>query len=107
VAAPLPIITVPFALRRFFGSIAGGSEVNELRGVFREIASWAAVSRSNSAETESLTGLLLTAPPFKTLEIKDEHPAVKIPAIIPGRDGDDAKAYLERHIAEKINESKS
>ncbi len=38
---------------------------------------------------------------------KFTHPAVKIPAIIPGRDGDDAKAYLERHIAEKINESKS
>jgi predicted RNA binding protein YcfA (HicA-like mRNA interferase family) len=38
---------------------------------------------------------------------KYEHPAVKIPAIIPGGDGDDAKAYLERHIAEKINESKS
>ncbi len=38
---------------------------------------------------------------------KFEHPAVKIPAIIPGRDGDDAKIYLERHIAEKINESKS
>jgi len=38
---------------------------------------------------------------------KFNHPAVRIPAIIPGRDGDDAKAYLERHVAEKINESKS
>jgi predicted RNA binding protein YcfA (HicA-like mRNA interferase family) len=38
---------------------------------------------------------------------KYEHPAVKIPVIIPGRDGDDAKAYLERHISEKITESKS
>ncbi len=35
------------------------------------------------------------------------HPAVKIPAIIPGRDGDDAKPYLERHVSEKINESQS
>jgi predicted RNA binding protein YcfA (HicA-like mRNA interferase family) len=38
---------------------------------------------------------------------KFSHPAVKIPAIIPGRDGDDAKPYLERHITEKIEESKS
>ena len=38
---------------------------------------------------------------------KYEHPAVRIPAIIPGRDGDDAKPYLERHIAEKITESNS
>jgi predicted RNA binding protein YcfA (HicA-like mRNA interferase family) len=38
---------------------------------------------------------------------KFTHPAVKIPAIIPGRDGDDARAYLERYIAEKISESKS
>ncbi len=47
------------------------------------------------------------APGGKGSHRKYEHPAVKIPAIIPGRDGDDAKAYLERHIAEKINESKS
>ncbi len=38
---------------------------------------------------------------------KFSHPAVKVPAIIPGRDGDDAKPYLERHITEKIEESKS
>ena len=38
---------------------------------------------------------------------KFEHLAVKIAAIIPGHDGDDAKAYLERPIAEKITESKS
>ena len=36
---------------------------------------------------------------------KFAHPSVKIPAIIPGQDGDDAKPYLERHIADKINES--
>jgi predicted RNA binding protein YcfA (HicA-like mRNA interferase family) len=47
------------------------------------------------------------APGGKGSHRKFEHPAVKIPAIIPGRDGDDAKAYLERHIAETINESKS
>jgi hypothetical protein len=35
------------------------------------------------------------------------RPSFQIPAIIPGRDGDDAKAYLERHIADKINESTS
>ena len=35
------------------------------------------------------------------------HPNVVIPAIIPGQDGDDAKPYLENHVAEKINESKS
>ena len=46
------------------------------------------------------------APGGKGSHRKFAHPAVKIPAIIPGRDGDDAKAYLERHIAEKINESK-
>ena len=34
------------------------------------------------------------------------HPNVSIPAIIPGKDGDDAKPYLEKHVAEKINESK-
>jgi predicted RNA binding protein YcfA (HicA-like mRNA interferase family) len=38
---------------------------------------------------------------------KFSHPGVKIPAIIPGRDGDDTKPYLERHITEKIEESKS
>ena len=38
---------------------------------------------------------------------KFSHPNVPVPAIIPGRDGDDAKPYLERHIAEKITESKS
>jgi predicted RNA binding protein YcfA (HicA-like mRNA interferase family) len=38
---------------------------------------------------------------------KYSHPNVKIPAIIPGRDGDDAKPYLERHVVEKINESQS
>lgn len=37
---------------------------------------------------------------------KFAHPNVVVPAIIPGQDGDDAKPYLERHIAEKINESK-
>ena len=59
------------------------------------------------------------APGGKGSHRKYEHPAVKIPAIIPGRDGDgdgngngngngdDAKAYLERPIGEKINESKS
>ena len=47
------------------------------------------------------------APGGKGSHRKFEHPAVKIPAIIPGRDGDDAKIFLERHIAEKINESKS
>jgi len=31
---------------------------------------------------------------------------VVIPAIIPGQDGDDAKPYLEKHVVEKINESK-
>ena len=36
---------------------------------------------------------------------KFEHPAVKIPAIISGRDGDDAKPYQERHVADKIQES--
>ena len=35
------------------------------------------------------------------------HPKVAVPAIIPGQDGDDAKPYLEKHIAAKINESKS
>jgi predicted RNA binding protein YcfA (HicA-like mRNA interferase family) len=35
------------------------------------------------------------------------HPNVVIPAIIPGHDGDDAKPYLEKHVAEKIYESKS
>ena len=35
------------------------------------------------------------------------HPNVLIPAIIPGQDGDDAKPYLEKHVAEKINESQS
>jgi predicted RNA binding protein YcfA (HicA-like mRNA interferase family) len=38
---------------------------------------------------------------------KYSHPSVKVPAIIPGREGDDAKPYLERHVAEKINESRS
>jgi predicted RNA binding protein YcfA (HicA-like mRNA interferase family) len=38
---------------------------------------------------------------------KFSHPAVRIPAIIPGRDGADAKPYLERHVAEKIDESRS
>jgi predicted RNA binding protein YcfA (HicA-like mRNA interferase family) len=38
---------------------------------------------------------------------KFAHPAVKVPAIIAGPDGDDAKAYLERHVAEKINQSKA
>lgn len=28
-------------------------------------------------------------------------------AIIPGKDGDDAKPYLEKHVAEKIDESRS
>jgi len=51
-------------------------------------------------------GFTLT-PGGKGSHRKYEHPAVKIPAIIPGSDGDDAKAYLERHIAAKINESKS
>jgi hypothetical protein len=31
---------------------------------------------------------------------------VAVPAIIPGHDGDDAKPYLEKHVAGKINESK-
>lgn len=34
------------------------------------------------------------------------HPNVPVPAIIPGKDGDDAKPYLEKHVAGKINESK-
>lgn len=38
---------------------------------------------------------------------KFSHPAVRVPAIIPGGDGDDAKAYLERQIAGKIKESES
>ena len=37
---------------------------------------------------------------------KFTHPRVVIPAIIPGHDGDDAKPYLEKHVAGKINESK-
>jgi len=47
------------------------------------------------------------APGGKGSHRKFAHPAVRIPAIIPGRDGDDAKVYLERHIAEKIRESQS
>ena len=47
------------------------------------------------------------APGGKGSHRKFTHPSVKIPAIIPGRDADDAKAYLERHIAGKIHESKS
>ena len=43
------------------------------------------------------TGFTL-APSGKGCHRKYEHPAVKIPAIISGRDEDDAKAYLERHI---------
>ena len=38
---------------------------------------------------------------------KLDHPNVNVPAIIPGKDGDDAKPYLERHVREKIEESKS
>ena len=47
------------------------------------------------------------APGGKGSHRKFSHPAVTIPAIIAGRDGDDAKAYMERHIADKITESKS
>jgi predicted RNA binding protein YcfA (HicA-like mRNA interferase family) len=35
------------------------------------------------------------------------HPNVPIPAIIPGKEGDDAKPYLEKHVAEKIRETNS
>jgi predicted RNA binding protein YcfA (HicA-like mRNA interferase family) len=38
---------------------------------------------------------------------KFAHRNVLVPAIIPGHDGDDAKPYLEKHVAEKIAESKS
>lgn len=38
---------------------------------------------------------------------KFTHPQIMVPAIIPGKDGDDAKPYLEKHVAEKIDESKS
>lgn len=38
---------------------------------------------------------------------KYSHQNVQVPAIIPGKDGDDAKPYLERHVREKIEESKS
>jgi hypothetical protein len=58
------MITVPLVFRRFFGSIKDGFEVNDLLDFLSEIASRAAVSRSNSADTESLAGLLLTSPPF-------------------------------------------
>ncbi|MES2657854.1 MAG: type II toxin-antitoxin system HicA family toxin [Verrucomicrobiota bacterium] len=37
---------------------------------------------------------------------KFTHPNVAVPAIIPGHDSDDAKPYLEKHVAGKINESK-
>ncbi len=37
---------------------------------------------------------------------KFSHSNVAVPAIIPGHDGDDAKPYLEKHVAGKINESK-
>jgi predicted RNA binding protein YcfA (HicA-like mRNA interferase family) len=35
------------------------------------------------------------------------HPKVHVPAIIPGKEGDDAKPYLERHVRDKIAESQS
>ena len=38
---------------------------------------------------------------------KFEHPAAARPAIIDGRDGDDAKPYQEKHVREKIEESQS
>ncbi|MES2996577.1 MAG: type II toxin-antitoxin system HicA family toxin [Verrucomicrobiota bacterium] len=38
---------------------------------------------------------------------KFSHPNITVPAIISGHEGDDAKPYLEKHVAEKINESKS
>ena len=38
---------------------------------------------------------------------KFTHPKVMVPAIVPGKDGDDAKPYLEKHVAEKIDESRS
>ena len=50
VAAPLPMITVPLVLRRFFGSIKDASDVNDLLESLLEIASLAAVSRSKSAD---------------------------------------------------------
>lgn len=37
---------------------------------------------------------------------KYEHPNVDIPAIIPSKEGDDAKPYLEKQVAQKIKESK-
>jgi len=37
---------------------------------------------------------------------KFSHPNVHVPAIIPGQEGDDALHYLEKHVAEKIADSK-
>ena len=37
---------------------------------------------------------------------KYNHPRVNRPAIISGKDGDDAKPYQEKHVKEKIEESK-
>ena len=34
------------------------------------------------------------------------HPKVARPATIPGKDGDDASPYLEKHVNTKIQESK-
>lgn len=34
------------------------------------------------------------------------HPRVKGFALIPGKEGDDAKPYLERHVRQKLQEAK-
>jgi hypothetical protein len=57
------MITVPFALRRFFGFIGGGSDVKKLRGLFREIALFASTMSSQSIDIAALLGSLPTAPP--------------------------------------------
>ena len=46
-------------------------------------------------------------PGGKGSQRKFTHPQLMVPAIIPGKDGDDAKPYLEKHVAEKIDESRS
>ncbi len=54
VAPPLPMITVPLVLRRFFDSIEDAPDVNDLRGSLLEIALPASARRSQSFDIESL-----------------------------------------------------